>query len=46
MASLLFVSINGIPVMYTVFYRIVSNRRSDDDPIRVEICPTPINNKH
>ena len=38
MASLLFVNINGIPVMYAVFQRIVSNIRPDDDPLRVETC--------
>jgi len=38
MASLLFVNINGIPVMYAVFQRPVSIKRSDYDPTRVEKC--------
>jgi hypothetical protein len=38
MASLLFTNINGIPIMFAVFERLVSNRRPDDDPIRVETC--------
>ena len=38
LASLLFVNINGIPVMYAVFQRLVSNRRPDDYPTRVETC--------
>jgi hypothetical protein len=35
-SSLLFVNINGIPTVYAV--RLVSIRRPDDDPTRVETC--------